>query len=159
MHIINLSSIPAQQVQSPKGKYKLSRQSISQTLGGIKDVGTWGGGHPFDVELVRVAPGAANIPYHAHAAQWEMYLFLSGNGKVRGPDSTAEVVAGDNVIFKPGEAHQIINTGTVDLVYYVIADQPMADIATYPDMPGKWVIKPPIKCFTMNEASYYEPED
>jgi hypothetical protein len=62
MQIVNLSSIPAQQVQSPKGKYKLSRQSISQVLGGIKDVGTWGGGHPFDVELARVAPGTANFP-------------------------------------------------------------------------------------------------
>jgi uncharacterized cupin superfamily protein len=82
-----------------------------------------------------------------------MYLVLSGIGQVRGPDSTAEVAAGDNVMFKPGEAHQIINTGKVDLVYYVIADHSRADIATYPDTPGKLAIKPPLKCFTMNEAS------
>lgn len=159
MQIVNPASIPAQQIESPNGKYKLLRQSISQALGGTKDVGTWGGGHPFDVEQVRIAPGAANFPYHAHAAQWEMYLFLSGRGQVRGPENTAEIAAGDHVLFKPGEAHQIINTGPDDLVYYVIADQPMADIATYPDAPGKLAIKPPIRCFTMNEASYYEPGD
>jgi hypothetical protein len=35
------------------------RQSISEALEGAEDVGTWGGGYPFDVEQVRIAPGAA----------------------------------------------------------------------------------------------------
>jgi uncharacterized cupin superfamily protein len=159
MKIANLSSIPEQRVSSPKGKYQTVRQSISLALGGIKDVGTWNGGHPFDVERVRIAPGAANIPFHAHAAQWEMYIFVGGHGEVRGPDGISAIQAGDSVIFRPGEAHQIRNTGNADLIYLVIADHPQADVATYPDTPGKWVIKPPIICFTMNETSYYEPED
>src|SRR5271155_5838415 len=116
MQIAKLSSIPEQQVTSPKGRYRLMRQSISLALGGIKDVGTWGGGHPFDVEQVRVAPGAANFPFHAHAAQWEMYLFLSGQGEIRGPDGISAIQAGDSVIFKPGEAHQIRNTGNAELI-------------------------------------------
>jgi uncharacterized cupin superfamily protein len=159
MKIAKLSSLPERRVSSPKGKYQIVRQSISQALGGIKDVGTWGGGHPFEVEQVRVAPGAANFPFHAHAAQWEIYLFVSGQGEVRGPAGVSEIQAGDSVVFRPGEAHQIRNTGNADLVYLVIADQPQADVVTYPDTPGKWAIKPNPKCFTMNEASYYEIED
>jgi uncharacterized cupin superfamily protein len=159
MKIAKLSSIPEQRVSSPQGKYHIVRQSISQALGGIKDVGTWGGGYPFDVEQVRVAPGAANFPFHAHAAQWEMYLFLSGQGEIRGSDGISAIQAGDSVIFRPGEAHQIRNTGNAELIYLVMADHPQADIATYPDTPEKWAIKPQSKFFTMTEASYYGPED
>jgi uncharacterized cupin superfamily protein len=159
MKIAKLSSIPEERVGSPKGKYQLVRQSISQALGGIKNVGTWGGGHPFDVEQVRIAPGAANIPFHAHAAQWEMYVFTSGQGEVRGDDGVFAIQAGDSVIFSPGQAHQIRNTGTDELIYLVIADHPVADIATYPDTPGKLVTRPGLKPFTMNEVSYYEPEE
>ena len=159
MKIANFSTIPEHSVSSPRGNYRLQRKSISEALGGIKDVGTWGGGHPFDVEQVRIAPGAANFPYHVHAALWEMYLFLSGTGEVRGPDSTAAVTAGDSIIFKPGEAHQIRNTGESDLIYYVIADHARADVIKYPDTPGKWAVKPDPKCFIMTEVSYYEPED
>jgi len=159
MQTVNLSSIPAQLVQSPKGKYKLTRQSVSLALGGKKDIGTWGGGHPFDVELVRVAPGAANFPFHVHAAQWEMYLFLEGNGQMRGSEGTQTIGAGDHVLCKPGDGHQIINTGTGDLVYYVVADHSPAEIVTYPDTPGKFAAKPVNRCFTMNDVEYYEPED
>ena len=81
MKIARLSEIAAQEVRSPEGKYHR----------GTKDVGTWGGGHPFDVEYVRLPPGAANFPFHAHFAQWEMYIFLQGRGSVRGPDSTIAI--------------------------------------------------------------------
>lgn len=87
-----------------------------------------------------------------------MYLFIGGAGQLRGPEETVAVTAGDSVIFKPGEAHQILNTSDQDLTYYVIADHPLADVATYPDT-GKWAVKPPTKCFTMTEVPYYEPED
>lgn len=157
MTIAKLSSIPEKTHSSPGGKYRGTRQSISGALGGIKDVGTWGGGHPFDVEQIRIPSGATSFPYHAHAAQWEMYVFTAGRGEVRGPDGTAAVEAGDSIIFRPGEAHQLRNTGDADLVYLVIADHPMADVINYPDTPGKWVVKPDPKCFTMNEASYFEP--
>ena len=159
MRITNLSSLPERQIQSPKARYNLRRKSVSEALGGIRDTGTWGGGHPFDLEHVALPPGATNFPFHSHAAQWEMYVFLSGSGQVRGSDGTAPVTAGDHVLFKPGEAHQIINTGETELTYYVIADNPPAEVVTYPDMPGKWAIKPARKIFTMIETDYYTPED
>jgi uncharacterized cupin superfamily protein len=153
MKIAKLSEVSAREVRSPEGKYHVVRQSISQALGGIKDVGTWGGGHPFDVEYFRLPPGAANFPFHAHSAQWEMYIFLKGRGRVRGPESTITSEEGQSIIFRPGEAHQILNSSENELCYLVVADHSLADVVTYPDT-GKWVIKPQQKCFTLTEISY-----
>ena len=158
MKIAKLSEIPAREIRSPHGKYHLVRQSISQALGGIKDVGTWGGGHPFDVEYFRLPPGAANFPFHAHSAQWELYIFVKGHGSVRGAETTTVVEEGQSIIFKPGETHQILNTSEGELSYLVVADHSLADVIAYPDT-GKWGIKPQGKFFTLTETSYYEPGD
>ena len=46
---------------------------------------------------------------------------------------------GDAFIFAPDEAHQIINSGAEDLMYYVIADNPIGESGYYPDT-GKWKV-------------------
>jgi uncharacterized cupin superfamily protein len=153
-----LSSLTEQEGKSPHGRYHVFRRSISEALGGQKDKGVWGGGHPFDLEWIRLPAGATNFPYHAHSAQWEMYVFISGRGEIRGPQEILPVESGESVLFPPGEAHQIINNSETDLIYYVIADHPPADIAFYPDT-EKWAIKPPRKFFKMTEVPYYEPGD
>lgn len=99
-----------------------------------------------------------NFPFHAHYAQWEMFLFVSGTGDLRGPDETLAVGPGDAVMFPPGDAHSIHNIGSVDLVYYVIADHVLADVIFYPDR-GNWFVKPQRKCFRMSETSYYNEDD
>ena len=99
-----------------------------------------------------------NFPFHAHYAQWEMFIFIAGLGELRGPDETIVVGAGDAVIFPPGDAHSIRNTGTADLVYYVIADHALADVVFYPDR-GNWLVKPQRKCFMMAETNYYNEGD
>jgi len=154
----SMSSIPEQEQRSPKGRYRILRKNISEALGGKKDTGTAGGGHPFDVELARIPPGAMNFPFHAHYAQWEMFIFISGAGELRGPDDTLAVGPGDTVMFPPGDAHSIRNNGSVDLVYYVIADHAPADVIFYPDR-GNWFIKPQRKCFVMSETTYYDEAD
>jgi uncharacterized cupin superfamily protein len=89
------------------------------------------------LEWNRVPPGKCNFPYHAHSAQWELYLVVSGKGNVRHKDGTTEVVPGDAFMFGPDEPHQLSNPGHEDLVYYVIADNPIAESAYLPDS-GKW---------------------
>ena len=131
---------------------------LSLAVGGIKDMGTGGGGHPFDVELTRVPPGAANWPFHSHAAQWEMFIVLSGRGEARTTTEVIPLAAGDCFLFPPGEAHQLTNTGETDLLYYIITDQPAADVIFYPDS-DKWFVKPQRKFFRMREVGYYEGED
>jgi uncharacterized cupin superfamily protein len=84
-----------------------------------------------------VPAGKHNFPYHAHSAQWELYLIVSGQGTVRHKNGTTEISGGDAFIFGPDEAHQLSNTGSQDLVYYVIADNPIGESAYYPDS-KKW---------------------
>lgn len=139
MNTVELDSLPWVEQSSPKGRFHHFRRNLSLALGGLRDVGEWGGGHPFDVEQFRIPSGATNFPLHSHSAQWEFYLIMSGKGTVRTGDRSVEVSQGSTFICKPGEAHQIINTVAEDLLYLVIAVHPRADVFHYPDS-GKWGI-------------------
>jgi len=158
MKKINAQDVPEVEQRSPQGKYHLFRRYVSVALGGKRDVGTWGGGHPFELELSRLPAGASNFPLHQHSAQWEMYIFLSGSGAVTDGREKQDVGAGDVVLAGPEEAHKVTNTGVDDLVYYVIADNPMAEVTHYPET-GKWSIKPQRKFFEMCEVDYFESGD
>jgi uncharacterized cupin superfamily protein len=136
---VNINEIKEEAWQSPGGKYVVSFKGISEALGRDRDSLDLSLRHPFDLEWNRVPPGKPNFPYHSHSAQWELYLIISGEGSVRHKDGTTEVVAGDAFIFGPDEAHQLINSGEEDLVYYVIADNPIGESAYYPDS-GKWKV-------------------
>ena len=93
---------------------------------------------------MRIPKGKTLCPYHAHAAESELYLVVSGRGSVRDKDGTTEVGPGDAFFFQPGEAHQLWNAGDEDFVYYVIADNPRSggntgDSCYYPDS-SKWAV-------------------
>lgn len=150
--------LPWNAQNSPGGKFAMARRSLSQAAGGQKDIGTWGGGHPFDLEIHRVPPGKINFPLHQHSAQWEAYYILTGSGKVRTQAGKEAIQAGDYLVFAPGEAHQLINNGSEDLTFLVVADQPQADVIHYPES-GKWMIKPQRNVFEMQEADYFKGEE
>ncbi|TDU66160.1 Cupin domain-containing protein [Prosthecobacter fusiformis] len=158
MNRTHSEDLPWNTQNSPQRKYGVMRRGLSQAAGCPKDTGTWGGGHPFEVEIHRVAPGKINFPLHEHSAQWEAYYILSGMGQVRGPKGTESIQAGDYLVFPPGEAHQIINHTEEELTFMVIADQPQADAIHYPES-GKWLLKPQKKCFEMNEVDYFKGEE
>jgi uncharacterized cupin superfamily protein len=98
--------------------------------------------HPFDVEIIRIAAGATPYPYHSHAAQWEFYHVLAGRGAVRHADGTTPIESGDAFLFRPDEAHQLINDSTEELVVMVIADNPIGESCYYPDS-KKWLVRSP----------------
>ncbi len=158
MKKINAQDVPELEQGSPQRKYHVFRRHLSVALGAPRDVGTWGGGHPFEVELTRVPAGAANFPLHQHSAQWELYLFISGSGEMTDGREASPVGPGDVVLCAPEQPHKIVNTGAADLVYYVVADHQLADVIFYPDT-GKWAVKPQRKCFEMVERPYFEPGD
>lgn len=95
--------------------------------------------HPFDLALFRVPKGRSLCPYHSHAAESELYLVVSGKGQVRDRDGTTEVEPGDAFFFGPGQAHQLTSGSDEDLVYYIIADNPLGDQCYYPDS-GKFAV-------------------
>lgn len=137
MHKINLNDIKDEPWHSPRGKYAAHFKGISIALGREPNSLDLAKRQPFDLEWTRIPPGKTNFPYHAHSAQWELYLVISGKGTVRHKDGTTEIVAGDAFIFGPDEPHQLTNQGPDDFVYYVIADNPIGESAYYPDS-GKW---------------------
>ena len=144
MRKVNLKDIPEQERKSPKGKFHKFVKDISVALGREPESLDLSKRHPFDLALVRIPNGKTYCPYHAHAAESELYLVVSGRGSIRDKEGITEVGPGDAFFFQPGEAHQVANAGSEDFVYYVIADNPRSGGATgdscyYPDS-GKWAV-------------------
>src|SRR5213595_1149890 len=162
MRKVNLNDIKEQAWQSPGGKYAVSFKGISEALGREPDSLDLSDRHPFDLEWNRVPAGKQNFPYHAHSAQWELYLVISGQGRVRHKDGTTDVLAGDAFIFGPDELHQLINSGQEDLTYYVVADNPIGESAYYPDS-GKWKVNKSSAIdrvvVTGKETDYFDGEE
>ena len=109
MRKVNLKDIPEQERQSPKGKFGRMTKNISIALGRQPDSLDLKKRHPFDLALVRIPKGKTLCPYHAHTAESELYLVVSGRGNVRDKDGITEVGGGDAFFFQPGEAHQLNN--------------------------------------------------
>ena len=162
MRKVNINDIKEEPWQSPKGKFAVAFKGISEALGrdpkSLDLAKRW----PFDLEWNRIPPGKSNFPFHAHSTQWEMYSIISGKGSVRHKDGKSEVAAGDTFIFGPNEPHQLTNSGDVDLVYYLIADNHVGESDYFPDS-GKWRVnrtslmdRPVIKG---NEADYFDGEE
>ena len=157
MEKINLADLPWEEDRSPKGAHHSFSKEISKALGAGRNA--WPKtGHPFDLSLVRVPSGKSVCPFHSHTAQHELFVILSGEGTVRANDERHAVKAGDAFIHPPGEAHQILNTGTDDLVFYIVADNPPVDIFHYPDS-GKWGLRPHGKFFRLTETDYFDGEE
>jgi uncharacterized cupin superfamily protein len=161
MQTVNLSTIVEVERKSPRGKFHKYLKEISVALGRDPNSLDLEKRHPFDLALVRIPPGAAYCPYHAESAQWELYLVVSGRGKVRDATGTNEVGAGDAFHFKPGEAHQLSCAGDEDFVYYVVADNPVGDSCYYPDS-GKWAARKEGTAFVVlkgEETDYFDGEE
>ena len=137
MNKTNIKNVREEERRSPRGKFHKYVKEISVALGREAASLDLSKRHPFDLMLARIPPGKSYCPYHAESAQWELYLVVSGNGAVRDESGITPVSSGDAFLFKPGEAHQLSCAGDEDLVYYVIADNPLNDSCYYPDS-RKW---------------------
>lgn len=92
--------------------------------------------------ITAVPPGKRAFPFHNHRVNEEMFFILEGTGEVRIGGDTHPLRAGDILACPPGgpeTAHQIINTGTVDLKYLAVSTRMYPEIAEYPDS-GKFGI-------------------
>ena len=159
MKKINVSEIKEDPWQPPKGKFAVAFKGISEALGREPESLDLAKRWPFDLEWNCMPPGKSNFPMGGHSAQWEMYLIVSGKGSVRDKDGTTDVVAGDAFIFGPNEPHQIISSGDADLVYYVIADNPIGESCYYPDS-NKWLVRSPERRFMRSEPlDYFDGEE
>ena len=161
MKKVNLNEIEERERTSPKGKFQKFVKDVSIALGRDPESLNLSKRHPFDLALVRIPKGKAYCPYHSHSSETEMYLVVSGRGKVRDKGSLTEVSAGDSFIFAPGEAHQLSAADDEDFVYYVIADNPRGDSCFYPDS-GKfavWTENGEEMIVKGTEADYFDGEE
>jgi hypothetical protein len=60
---------PAEQRQSPGGKYAKTIKEISIALGREPHSLDLAKRHPFDLTLVHIPPGKSYCPYHSHGAR------------------------------------------------------------------------------------------
>src|SRR5262249_7103566 len=73
--------------------------------------------------LTAVPPGKRAFPSHNHRLNEEMFYVIEGSGEVRIGAERFPIRAGDLIACPPGgpeAAHQIINTGTVELKYLAV---------------------------------------
>jgi uncharacterized cupin superfamily protein len=159
MEKINSNEIKEYPWASPKGKFVGAGKDISEALGWDPKSGDARARHPFAVEILRIAPGQTPYPYHSHAAQWEFYHVISGRGLARDDSGKTPIGEGDAFIYGPGEAHQLINDSSEDLILYVIADNPIGESCYYPDS-NKWLVRSPARKLLRGEAlDYFDGEE
>lgn len=159
MHKVNTRDISEKSWTSPKGKFVSLDKELSTALGRKHDSTDLNERHPFDVEICRVPPGKASCPYHSHSAQWEFYHVISGKGQMRDSQGLTTVESGDVFIFKPNEAHQVINNSEEDLILYIIADNPIGESCHYPDS-NKWLVRASEQRLIRSEVlDYFDGEE
>lgn len=131
--ILNLADVELQSAaleRSPHGKsaerYDIRWGEIASRIGANK----------LGYNLTVVAPGKRNGPFHSHRAEEELFFVLEGDGELRYGDMRHPIKAGDFIACPTGgpeTAHQIINTGMIEMRYLAISNKARLEICDYPD--------------------------
>jgi uncharacterized cupin superfamily protein len=94
------------------------------------------GARKLGYNVTAVPPGKRAFPFHNHRVNEEMFFVLEGRGEVRIGKEVHAIRAGDVIACPPGgpeTAHQIVNTGEVELRYLAVSTKISPEIAEYPD--------------------------
>lgn len=130
LNIHEVSLVPRPAEFAPEGPaaeyFALSSAQLARPLGAKK----------LGYGLCAVPPGKVGYPFHSHRENEEMFLILQGSGEVRIGAETFPIREGDVIACPPGgpeTAHQIRNTGTVELRYLAVSTRLGPEICEYPD--------------------------
>jgi uncharacterized cupin superfamily protein len=108
-----------------------------------------------------VPPGKSGCPFHNHHVEDEAFVILSGSGDYRFGDRRIGVKAGDVLGAPAGgaeTAHQLINSGTVPLVYIALSTMAKTEICEYPDS-AKFMAKTRVGDAMVKRFSFVGRED
>jgi uncharacterized cupin superfamily protein len=92
--------------------------------------------------ITAVPPGMRAFPAHNHRTNEEMFFILDGRGELRVGAQTWPVRTGDVIACPPGgpeTAHQLVNTGDVELKYLAVSTKLSPEVCEYPDS-GKFAV-------------------
>ncbi len=101
----------------------------------------------FGVNLTRLLPGAGSALRHAHTKQDEFIYILHGNPVLLTDAGETQLSPGMCAGFKAGtgNAHQLLNRSSEEVLYLEVGDRSTGDSAVYPDddlqvvlVGGKW---------------------
>lgn len=124
--LINIEDAPQIGHLSHGAQFEMRMQALSDPAGG-KAIGA---------NLTTVPPGKAAFPFHHHYGNEEHFYVLRGQGLLRVGTEQYPVRPGDYIVNPPGgpeHAHQLINTGTEDLVYLGLSTRQYPEVVGYPD--------------------------
>jgi len=123
--IMNLDEVTLDDVEA-NGIYTSGRGTISDHIG-ARNLG---------YNLTILPPGKAQCPFHSHHGEEEMFFILEGEGELRFGEERLPLRAHDVIACPPGGpevAHQIINTGTIEMRYLAVSTLVEVDACEYPD--------------------------
>ena len=123
--VINLDDLTIES-EPEKGPFQQSYGIISDKIG-AKGLG---------YNLTIVPPGKRACPFHTHHNNEEMFFVIEGNGLLRFGDKEFPLRKHDVIACPAGKkevAHQIINTGSVDLKYLALSTKNRTDVCEFPD--------------------------
>lgn len=110
----------------------------------VAPVGARAGAQELGASVYELEPGAVGSPLHAHHANEELLLVLSGRLSLRGPDGTQLLSAGAVVAFPRGQtgAHSLVNRSDSPVRYLVVSTTNRPDIVEYLDTGATLVVLP-----------------
>ncbi len=85
--------------------------------------------------LYEIAPGRANLPYHAHYGNEELIVVIKGTPSLRTPAGTRQLAEGEVVSCPMGHpgAHRLDNTTAQPARVLIVSTKHHADVIDYPD--------------------------
>ena len=101
----------------------------------------------FGVNLTRMPPGTISALRHAHSRQDEFIYVLEGHPTLITDEGPTQLAPGMCAGFKcaTGNAHQLVNRSSADVVYLEVGDRTPGDVGSYPDddlaaeqLDGQW---------------------
>lgn len=89
----------------------------------------------FGVNLTRLLPNAGSALRHAHAKQDEFLYILQGHPVLVTDDGETQLSPGMCAGFKAGtgNAHQLLNRSSEEVIYLEVGDRSAGDSVVYPD--------------------------
>ena len=94
------------------------------------------GAQKLGYNITAVPPGKSAFPFHNHRVNEEMFFVIHGSGELRYGDAVYPIKEGDIIACPPGgkdKAHQIVNTGDIEMRYLAVSTKISPEIAEYPD--------------------------